>query len=101
MQSMTTPLLPPFDTDEADRARMAQMQELATGLDRMLLVATALIEMGRPVELAGIEAGMGRLCAGTLDLPPALGRELRPSLIALRTRLDAAEGTLRLRYATD
>ena len=101
MQVMKTPALPPFDANQADRARMAQMQQMATGLDRMLLVATALIEMGRTVELAGIESGVGRLCAGVLDLPPEQGREFRPTLIALRTRLDAAEGTLRLHHAED
>src|SRR5579875_1055343 len=101
MRVMTTPALPPFDADAAERARMAQMRQMAAGIDRMLLVATALIEMGRTVELAGIEAGVGRLCAGALDLPPELGREFRPTLIALRTRLDAAEGRLRLRHAED
>ena len=76
------------------------MQTMADGLDRMLLVATALIEIGREVELAGVESGIGQLCAGVLDLPPDAGRAFRPTLIALLMRLDAAEGTLRLRHAT-
>lgn len=101
MRGMTNPEPSPFDSDAADRARMARLRDMATGLDRMLVVASALIETGRIVDLAGIENGVGQLCAGVLDLPPELARQLRPALIALGTRLDGAEGTLRLRHAPD
>lgn len=98
---MTNPGLTPFDSDAADRARMARLRDMAAGLDRTLVVASALVETGRSVDLAGIENGVGQLCAGVLDLPPELGRELRPTLIALGLRLDAAEGALRLRRVPD
>jgi len=98
---MTSPGPTPFDSDAADRARMARLRDMASGLDRTLVVASALVQTGRRVDLAGIENGVGQLCAGVLDLPPELGRAMRPTLIALGLRLDAAEGTLRLHCAPD
>jgi hypothetical protein len=100
MPGMTTETLPsPFDHETADRARTAEILSMAAGFDRMLLLAASLIETGRQVELAGIESGIGRLCACVLDLPPEQGRAFRAELASLLARLDAAEGALRRRHA--
>jgi len=53
-----------------------------------LEVAHALIEAGRPLDLSGFEAEVGRLCAQALDLPPDEGRTLLPALSALFAEID-------------
>jgi hypothetical protein len=47
-----------------------RVAELGSRLSRTLGVARALAESGRQLDLRGIEDGVGRLCAQTLDLPP-------------------------------
>jgi hypothetical protein len=47
-----------------------RVAELGSRLSRTLGVARALAESGRHLDLRGIEDGVGRLCAQTLDLPP-------------------------------
>ena len=64
------------------------MVEFALGLGRSLGVARALLRLGREVDLAGFENGVGLLCAKSLDLPPGQARGMRPYLIRLRDQLD-------------
>ena len=63
-----------------------------TTLQRMaatVAVASGLAATGRPVDLAGLEASMGTLCAQVLDLVPSEGAALRPALQDLADRLAA------------
>jgi hypothetical protein len=79
---------------DALRARAAQL----AGAIRL---ARALLDGGREIDLAGLEEQAGRLCAQTLDLPPAEGRALRGALIALRAEADGLIAALRRRAAAE
>ena len=48
-----------------------------------------MLDTGQDVDLAGLDGGIGLLCAKSLDLPPALGRALRPRLMIVLQELDA------------
>jgi hypothetical protein len=52
-------------------------------------IARNLVRAGKRVDLIGLDADMGFVCARSLDLPPDEGRVLRPELIGLRAELDA------------
>jgi hypothetical protein len=60
-------------------------------------IARSLVQAGTLVDLTGLDAEMGYICARTLDLPPEEGRALRPILIGLRADLDALSGALATR----
>ena len=62
---------------------------LAERISRSLAVARALIIAGRTVELAGIQDAIGMLCAKTLDLPSAQGRQMLPQLHELHAQIDS------------
>ena len=83
------------DQRAADSVRRLGLQLIAT-----LSTARILIETGREVDLSGTEDLVGQLCARALDLPPALGRELRDLLLALRTEVDRTSAALDLRTIT-
>ncbi len=70
-------------------------EALADGVSATLRVARGLIAGHRQVELAGLDAMVGLLCARTLDLPPEQGRALRPRLLLLLAELDGLTGALR------
>ena len=53
-----------------------------------LRIAAALAGSGRSLDLAGLDSDVGKLCAGLLDLPPDMGRILRPRLLGLVAELD-------------
>ena len=62
-------------------------------------VASGLAATGRKVDLAGIEAVAGRLCAQLLDLPPEAGAQFRPALMALDQSIASLSTLLRGRRA--
>jgi hypothetical protein len=66
---------------------VAQLVTLAERLGRTASVARALILSGRVVDLAGIEDGIGLLCAKTLDLQREQALQILPSLHALQAQL--------------
>jgi hypothetical protein len=72
----------------------ADAEALAEGVSAMLRIARGLIEGRRQVDLGGLDAMVGWLCARALDLPPEHGRALRPRLVLLLTELDALTGAL-------
>ena len=74
------------------QTQAATMVEAACGTLRM---ARALVEARRPVDLAGLQDSIGRLCAASLDLPPEQGRAMRPQLAAVLAELDALEHAMR------
>lgn len=60
-----------------------------------LMMARALAEAGRPLDLAGLDELAGQLAAACLDLPPVQGRALRPRLSGLLAELDALAAACR------
>ena len=73
-----------------------QLITLAERLGRTAAVARALILAGRTVELAGIEDGVGLLCAKTLDLQRDEAREILPVLHALLAQLTSLTTAIQL-----
>jgi hypothetical protein len=63
-------------------------------LGRTLGIARSLIRAGKQVDLTGLDAEMGFVCARMLDLPPEDGRALHPDLLALRAELESLSETL-------
>jgi len=86
-QAAIFPLEPP---DLKER----RVNELATRVSRSLGVARALAERGRRLDLAGIEDGIGVLCAQTLDLPTRDGRCMLPVLREVLAQLDSLSAVL-------
>jgi hypothetical protein len=82
------------DTLAAD-PREAAAAAMVDELTRSMRLARAMAQAGRTVELAGLDAGIGQLCARCLDLPPERGRKLRPILAGLIAELDALAAALR------
>ena len=90
------PASPGIVSDMDDKAAAA-VEALADNLIGVLGVARALAMTGRQVDLAGLSASAGLLCAKALDLAPDRGRRLRPKLALLRSDLDALSVALRAR----
>jgi len=88
--------------DTADTlARQAAEARQAAGLlaaveamEATLGVAAALAADGRRVDLTGLEAEMGRLCAASLVAPQAMLPALRGRLAALLRRVDSLAARL-------
>ena len=57
-------------------------------------IARNLVQAGKLVDLAGLDAQIGFVCARALDLPREEGRALRPALIEIRDDLDALSAAL-------
>lgn len=74
---------------------IAPAHDALAQITAILAVASGLAQTGRPLDLTGLEAATGRLCALALDLPPGDGRRLAPALIELRDRLDGLCAALR------
>ena len=74
-----------FDHAEFDAAALRTAIGMSEGLARTICIARVLVENGRTVDMAGLDRGVGLLCAKALDLPIEAGRELRPHLAALLT----------------
>jgi len=63
--------------------------ELGSRIARTLGVARALAQSGRQLDLRGIEDGVGRLCAQTLDLPPRDAHSMVFMLREILAQVDA------------
>ncbi len=70
------------------------VRDLATSAHRTLLMAQSLAMAGRNVDLTGLDAMVGRVTAQMLDLDPAEGRALRPTLQAMLDTLGRLENAL-------
>ena len=77
-----------------DQKAMTAVIALGDAITRTVRIARALIESGRLVDLSGLERGVGLFCAKALDLPPELGRAVRPRLLAFQADLDLLAGAL-------
>jgi hypothetical protein len=82
-----------FPAEPADQ-KERRVNELAARVLRTLGVARALADRGRRLDLAGIEDGIGVLCAQTLDLPTADGRCMLPVLREVLAHLDSLAAAL-------
>jgi hypothetical protein len=71
-----------------DEDAMAAALAFCAAIMRTINIARTMLDSGQSVDLAGLDGGIGLLCAKSLDLPPAMGRALRPRLTVL---LDALE----------
>ena len=92
---MEAPGLLTFDDAEYDAAALRAVIAMNDGLARTICIARVLVENGRQVDLAGLDRGVGLLCAKAFDLPPETGRSLRPHLIALLSAADQLTEALR------
>ncbi len=89
----------PFDTVAGSACkRMASMHALAIELTRMVRLAGALAQAGREIDLTGLERRVGLLCAQSLDLEPAAGRDMCPKLVELRQAIDTLAGSILARH---
>ncbi len=57
-------------------------------------MARVLVQSGREVDLAGLDAEAATLCAQVAKLPNATGQRLRPSLEALVREVEGLAATL-------
>jgi hypothetical protein len=78
----------------ADRTRIGRTRSLAGGVVTTIRLSRALIDTGRPVDLAGLDRIVGLLCAKALDLQPEQGRELVPELSAMLREIDGLSAAL-------
>ena len=77
-----------FDHSEYDAAALRTAVGMSEGLARTICIARVLVENGRVVDMAGLDRGVGLLCAKALDLPLEAGRSLLPQLVALLKAVD-------------
>lgn len=85
-----------FDHAEFDAAALQTAVGMTEGLARTVCIARVLVENGRTVDMAGLDRGIGLLCAKALDLPAKAGRELRPHLSALLSAVNQLTEALRV-----
>lgn len=74
--------------------RAGRLRAMAEHLAATIRLSRAMVETGRRVDIAGLDGGIGLLCAQALDLPQAQGRALVPFLAALLAEVDALATTL-------
>jgi hypothetical protein len=63
--------------------------------DGTLVVARALVEAGRRIDLDGLEREAVALCAAVMALDVGEARSLRPAIEALRQQIDCLAATMR------
>ncbi len=89
-----------FDHSEFDAAALRTAVGMSEGLARTICIARVLVENRRTVDMAGLDRGVGLLCAKALDLPLDTGRNLRPQLIALLAAVDQLTEALQAQSET-
>ena len=83
-------MLPKSQSDNVVSAAQISLEKLRAAL----AIASGLAAAGRTIDLRGVEAVAGLLCAQALDLPPADGQALRPSLLAINTMVTSLIASL-------
>lgn len=78
----------------AAASAMAGARQSADDLCVILKLARAMAEAGRRVDLDGVEALVGRLCARSLDLMPDDGRQIALQLELVMAGIDALHHAL-------
>ena len=97
---MTSPVLFPFDNDGYDAAASGAVIAMSEELGRTIYVARVLVDHGRTIDLAGLDRGVGLLCAKALDLPPDSGRHVRAYLVVLLAEVDRLTEAIRTQAET-
>lgn len=77
------------ETKQASATPLGAVRAYASDLGQTVAMARALVESGRAIDLAGLDAQVGLLCAKALDLPPAEGRAVQADLMTLLGAMDA------------
>ena len=72
-----------------DDEAMAAAGAFCDAILRTITIARTMLDAGQDVDVAGLDGGIGLLCAKSLDLPPAMGRAFRPRLMNVLQELDA------------
>jgi hypothetical protein len=72
-----------------DDDAMAAALAFCDAILRTITIAHTMLKSGQSIDLTGLDQGIGLLCAKSLDLPPEMGRALRPRLSAVLQALDA------------
>ncbi len=67
---------------------MEAVRNFARSLAATARLARVLAEAGEQIDLAGLTAHVGLLCARALDLAPEQGHDVRTELMTLRGDLD-------------
>lgn len=65
-------------------------------LSASIAVANGLAASGRAIDLGGLEAVTGLLCAQVLDLEPAEGSAIRPAIVTLNSNIGSLIETLKI-----
>ena len=78
----------------ATSSPLVELRTFADGVMQTLGVARGLVEVGRQVDLAGLEDQVGLLCAKALDLPPTDGQAMRVDLLVVLGRVEALSAAL-------
>jgi len=74
--------------DRYDEDALAAALAFCDAIARTISIARTMLDNGQSVDLAGLDGRIGLLCAKSLDLPPAMGRALRPRLTVVLHALD-------------
>ncbi len=74
--------------DSYDQDAMEAAIALSDAIERTISLARTMLDRGQPVDLTGLDGRIGLLCAKSLDLPPAMGRTMRPRLTSVLDALD-------------
>ncbi len=74
---------------EDDTLALATIRSSFEEVQNAVLAAQSLLHRGGAIDLKGMDARIGRLCTGALDLPPSLARATLPDLVGLRDSVDA------------
>jgi hypothetical protein len=85
----------PSSNPSFDDKTMNDAIALGQAIAQTVAMARKLIDSGRAVDLTGLDRGIGLLCAKSLDLPPELGRDIRPRLTSVLHELDEMTTALR------
>ncbi len=91
----SSPGLFAFDSSDYEATAVKAAVNMAEGLARTICIARLLVENGRTVDMAGLDRGVGLLCAKALDLPPDAGRGLRPQLLMVLAEANQLTEALR------
>ena len=86
--SVPYPVGPIIQAVEDPSETQQRLQDLASRLLRTIGVARALVRNGRTLNLAGLDDGVGLLCAQALDLPYASGQAMLPRLREVLASVD-------------